>query len=170
MEKYLLLFLGISLMALSSTAQDCAKELLAQKPGTWKAGQQGSVNNVSAADLVKEKAVMAAIHKMVNTNYSPKGCQVTYSTSYSKYPAGEVWIADPYNYTMYILPFLCDSKSADKSKYTVAVSSATNVSITANEISSLNTLFAATIPADDSRGYFKLKQRPQKKDGYFNMG
>ena len=64
MEKYLLLFLGISLMALSSTAQDCAKELLAQKPGTWKAGQQGSVNNVSAADLVKEKAVMAAIHKM----------------------------------------------------------------------------------------------------------
>jgi hypothetical protein len=158
------------LMAKFSFAQDCTRELLAQKPGTWKAGQQGSINGVNPADLVKEKSVLATIHKMVNTNYSPKGCQVSYSTAYSKYPAGEVWIADPYSYTMYILPFLCDSKSTDHSKYTVAISSATNVTITANEISSLNTLFAATMPADDSRGYLKLKQRPQKKDGQFNMG
>ena len=158
------------LIAQFSSAQDCTKELLAQKPGTWKAGIQGSIKGVSSVDLVKEKSVLAAIHKMVNTNYSPKGCQVTYSTSFSKYPTGEVWIADPYSYTMYILPFLCDSKSADHSKYTVAISSATNVTITANEISSLNTLFAATITPDDSRGYLKLKQRPQKKDGHFYLG
>ena len=167
--KQLFLILGV-IIAEFSFAQDCTPELLLQKPGTWKAGIQGSINGVSATDIVKEKSVLAAIHKMVNTNYSPKGCQVSYSTAYSKYPAGEVWIADPYSYTMYILPFLCDSKSADHSKYTVAISSATNVTITANEISSLNTLFAATMPADDSRGYLKLKQRPQKKDGHFNMG
>lgn len=167
--KYLSLFCAI-ILSFAASAQECTKELLAQKSGTWKAGQQGSVHGVSPADLVKEKAELAAIHQMVSTSYSPKGCQVTYSTSFSKYPAGEVWIADPYCYTMYILPFICDTKSADHSKYTVAISSATNVTITANEISSLNTLFAATIPADDFRGYLKLKTRPEKKDGYYFMG
>jgi hypothetical protein len=168
MKKYLALLFSIIVIAIASSAQECTPELLAQKPGTWKAGQQGSIHGVSPADLVAEKAVLASIHKLVNTNYSPKGCQVLYSNAYSKYPSdGDVWIADPYHYTMYILPFLCDTKSADKSKYTVAIASATNVTISANEISWLN-LFAATIH-DDFRGYLKLKQRPQKKDGYYFM-
>jgi len=166
-----IILLTFLLAALFSSAQDCTKELLAQTPGTWKAGPQGSIHNISPADLVKEKAVIAGIHKMISSKYRPLGCQVSYSTAYGKYPsAGQTWIADPYNHTMFILPFLCDSKSADKSKYTVAIASATNVSITANIISSLNALYAATIPEDDSRGYLKLKQRPQKKDGYFYMG
>ena len=169
MKKIVLIVFVLAAHYLS--AQDCTKELLAQKPGTWKAGLPGSIHNVSSADLVKEKAVFAGIHSMVSSKYSPLGCQVLYSTAYGKVPsAGQTWIADPYSYTMYILPFLCDSKSADKSKYTIAISSATNVTITANEISWLNTLYAATIPVDDSRGYFKLEQRPQKKDGHFNMG
>ncbi len=158
------------LYSFTLTAQDCTEELLLQKPGTWKTGLQGSIHGVSPADLVKEKSVLAAIHKMENTNYNPKGCQVLYSTAYSKYPdASDVWIADPYHYTMYILPFLCDNNSADKSKYTVAISSATNVTISANEISWLNTLFAATIH-DDFRGYYKLVDRPVKKDGYYFFG
>ena len=168
MEK--IIVFAFLLIAQFSFAQDCTRELLAQKPGTWKAGLQGTIHGVSPVDLVKEKSVLAAIHKMVNTSYSPKGCQVLYSTSYSKYPgAGDVWISDPYQYTMFILPFLCDSKSADKSKYTVAIASATNVTITANEISWLNTLFAATIH-DDFRGYYKLENRPVKKDGYYFFG
>jgi hypothetical protein len=158
-------------ISMQAFTQDCSKELLLKKPGTWKAGPQGFIQNVSAADLAKEKAVIAAIHKMVSSNYKPAGCQISYSTVYGKDPgAGQSWIADPYHYTMYILPFLCDSKSADKSKYTVAVASATNVNITANVIFSLNNLFAATIPTDDFRGYLKLKQRPQKKDGIWFMG
>ena len=167
--KYLALF-AVLCFSVTASAQDCTEELLLQKPGTWKTGIQGSIHGVSPADLVKEKSVLAAIHKMENTKYIPKGCQVLYSTSYSKYPsAGDVWISDPYQYTMYILPFLCDSKSADKSKYTVAIASATNVTITANEISWLNTLYAATIH-DDFRGYYKLEYRPVKKDGYYFFG
>lgn len=167
--KVTLLILGI-LIARVSFAQDCTPDLLLQKPGTWKAGMQGSIHGVSPANLVKEKSVLAAIHKMVNTNYNPKGCQVLYSTAFSKYPsAGDVWIADPYHYTMYILPFLCDIKSTDISKYTVAIASATNVTISANEISWLNTLFAATIH-DEFRGYLKLVDRPVKKDGYYYFG
>jgi len=166
--KQLFLILGIFIVQFSS-AQDCTPELLLQKPGTWKAGIQGSINGVSATDIVKEKSVLAAIHKMVNTNYSPKGCQVLYSNAYSKYPsAGDVWIADPYHYTMYILPFLCDNKSTDISKYTVAIASGTNVAISANEISWLN-MFAATIH-DEFRGYYKLVDRPVKKDGYYYFG
>ena len=80
--KQLFLILGI-IIAEFSFAQDCTPELLLQKPGTWKVGIQGSINGVSAADLVKEKSVLAVIYKMVNTNYSPKGCQVSYSNAYS---------------------------------------------------------------------------------------
>ncbi len=56
--KNILLF-ALMLVALSSKAQDCTKELLAQKPGTWKAGMIGSIAGVTSTDLVKEKAVLA---------------------------------------------------------------------------------------------------------------
>lgn len=157
--------------SLHAFTQDCSKELLAKKTGTWKAGQQGSIHNVSAADLVKERSVLNAIHKLVSTQYAPTGCQVSYSTVFGKDPGpGQTWIGDPYSYTLYILPFLCDTKSADRSKYKVAVASATNVTITVNEIGSLNVLYAANMPDDDPRGYLKLKQKPQKKEGVWYMG
>lgn len=169
--KYFFLNTLLFITLHAAHSQDCTKELLAQKPGIWKAGQQGSIQNVSAADLAKEKSVIAAIHKMVNTNYSPMGCQVSYSTVYGKHLAtGLTWIADPYHYTMYILRYLCDGNSKDKSKYYVDISTPTTVNITANVIFSLNNLNAANIPPDDFRGYLKLKQRPQKKDGVWFMG
>lgn len=168
--KHILLLAAV-LIALGSSAQDCSKELLAQKPGTWKANQQGSIHNVTAADLAKEKAVLAGIHKMVSSNYSPTGCQVSYSTVFSKYPSEEqVYKADPYYYTMYILCYLCDPNSADKSKYYVDVSTPTTVNIVANAMYWLGSLYAANLPADDFRGFLKLEDRPVKKDGYYFLG
>lgn len=168
--KYLL-SITLALFCSSAFSQDCTKAMLAQKPGKWLAGKQGSINNVTAADLVKEKAVIAAIHKMVADNYTPTGCQVSYSTVYGKQTAaGQNWIADPYHYAMYILRYLCDQNSDDKSKYYVDVSTPTTVNITANVIYALNNLYAANIPADDFRGYLKLKAMPVKKDGYYFMG
>jgi hypothetical protein len=155
----------------NASAQDCSKELLKQKPGTWKAGPQGSIRNVNATDLTKEKSVIAAIHKMVFTNYKPTGCQISYSTVYGKYPGtGQTFIADPYHYAMYILRYICDENSADKSKYYTDISTPTTVTIAANEIFSLNNLYAGSLAADDSRGYLKLAKRPEKKDGYYFMG
>ncbi len=166
-----LIFFAVVLISISSAAQDCSKELLAQKPGTWKAGQQGSIVNVNAADLVKEKTVMANIHKMVSTNYKPTGCEISYSTVYGKYlNAGQNWIADPYHFSMYILRYLCDQQSAAKSKYYVDYSTPTTVNITANAMYWLNILYAANIADDDFRGYLKLKAIPVKKDGYYFMG
>jgi hypothetical protein len=167
--KYTILFFAI-LQTLSSTAQDCTEELLQQKAGTWKAGPQGSIHNINAADLVKEKAFIAGIHKMISSNYSPTGCEVSYSNVFGKeVAAGENWMADPYYFAMYILPYLCDGNSADKSKYHVAISSGTNVDISANVLASFN-LFAVNIPGNDFRGYLKMKQRPQRKDGAWFMG
>jgi len=168
--KTIILFV-IVLASQCLSAQDCTKELLAQKPGTWKAGQQGSIHNVSAADLVKEKAIITGIHKMISTAYSPMGCQISYSTVYGKDPSpGQEWKADPYHYAMYILRYICDGHSADKTKYYVDISTPTTVNVTANVMFSLNNLYAASIADDDMRGYLKLKQRPQKKDGYFYLG
>ena len=168
--NYILLS-ALLLFIVNASAQDCSKELLKQKPGTWKAGPQGSIKNISAGDLAKEKAVLASIHKMISTHYKPTGCEISYSTVYGKYPdAGQTWIADPYHYGMYILRYLCDKNSTDKSKYYVDISTPTTVNITANVIFSLNNLYAANIPADDFRGYLKLTKRPERKDGYYFMG
>jgi len=168
--KYLILS-ALLFFSFHAFSQDCNKELLAQKTGTWKIGQQGSINNVSATDLAKEKLVIAAIHKMVSAKYNPKGCQISYSNVYGKeLGAGQNWVADPYHYSMYVLRFICDGNSKDKSKYYVDYSTPTTVDITANVIFSLNNLYASNIPEDDFRGYLKLKQRPQKKDGYYFMG
>jgi len=165
--KYVVLF-SVFFLTLSTAAQDCTQELLAQKPGDWKAGMKGSIAGVTATDLAKEKAVLADIHKMVSSNYSPTGCQVLFSTAFGKYPLeGQTYIADPYYYSMYILRYLCDGNSADKSKYYIDISTTTTVNIVANAVYWLNSLYAANIPPDDFRGYLKLEQRPVKKDGYY---
>ncbi|WP_315821410.1 hypothetical protein [Paraflavitalea speifideaquila] len=160
-----------SLITLTVFTQDCSKELLRQKPGTWKAGPQGSIHDVTAADLAKEKAVIAGIHKMITTNYAPTGCQIGYSTVYGKYSvAGQTWVADPYHYIIYILRYLCEGSSTDKTKYYVDYSTPTTVTITANVVYSLNNLYAATVAPDEVRSYLKLKQRPVQKDGVWYMG
>jgi hypothetical protein len=168
MKKYMILIISIAVIAGSSSAQDCSKELLAQKPGTWKIGLKGSTGGVTAVDLTKEKAVLASIHQMVSSNYSPTGCQLLYGTTYGKYPLeGQTFIADPYYYSMYILRYLCDQNSADKSKYYVDVATPTTVNIVANSIPFLSILYAANLPTDDFRGYLLLEERPLKKNGFY---
>src|SRR5665647_910360 len=112
MKKIILIILmGASII---SYAQDCTPEAIAKLPGIWKKGQQGSIANVTAVDLVKEKAVLNNIYKLVNENYKPTGCQVSYSTVFGKYPNdGKNWMGDPYYNAIYILRFLCDKNSAD---------------------------------------------------------
>lgn len=159
------------LFSIFSFAQDCSKELLAKKPGSWKAGMKGFIQNVTVADLAKEKAVLDGVHKMISANYHPTGCVVSYSTVFGKNKvAASNWVADPYHYEMYILRYLCDNNNADKSKYYTDISTPTTVNIAANEIFSLNNLYAGNVAADDFRGYLKLRTKPVKKDGYYFMG
>ncbi|MGB8191933.1 MAG: hypothetical protein WCF67_08445, partial [Chitinophagaceae bacterium] len=112
------LCIAFAIFMIAAKAQDCNKELLLKKAGSWQEGQQGSIVNVSAEDLAREKMAVAAIHKMISANYTPMGCQVSYSKVFGKYPGeGQVFIADPYHYTLRILRYLCDAGSADKTKY-----------------------------------------------------
>lgn len=156
---------------LNSYAQNCDEELLQQKPGYWKAGMKGSTYNVTAPDLAKGKAVLAAIHKMIDSGYDPIGCQALYANSFEAPSpnSGKNWVAGNYNYSLYILNFLCDPASADKSKSYVAIATATTVNISANVIQWLNTLHAADLPDDDHRGYLKLVKRPVMHDGFYMM-
>ena len=156
-------------IVLSITAQDCDPKILAQKPGVWKAGIKNTAYGVSPADLPKEKQVLEDIHKLISTNYSPIGCQALYSLSHDA-SAGRGWIADAYNYTIYVLRYLCDPGSADKSKSYIDISTTTVVYVSANAIYSMSTLYSANMPEDDIRGYLKITKFPQKKDGYYFMG
>jgi hypothetical protein len=171
MKKTARLLSILTFLSFQLNAQDCTKELLLAKPGTWKAGPPGSIQNVTTANLAKEKAVMAGIHKMISSNYRPTGCEISYSMVYGKnMSAAGTWVADPYHYAMYILRYLCDNNSADKSKYYKDISTPTTVNIAANEIFSLNNLYAGSLATDDLRGYLKLTKMPEKKGGYYFMG
>jgi len=173
MKKFSFVYICTTALMFSSLAQgqlsdECSAEILSQIPGTWKVGLKGSIAGVTATDLAKEKVVLADIHKMVSSNYSPTGCQLLYATVFGKYPLeGQTYIADPYYYTMYILRYLCDGNSEDKSKYYVDISTSTTVNVVANAMYWLNSLYAANIPDDDFRGYLKLEERPVKKDDYY---
>lgn len=159
------------LFTTSAIAQDCSKEALRQRPGTWKAGTQGSTNNVTPADLAREKAVVNSIHNMISANYKPTGCEVDFSKVFGMSKvAGQNWVANPYHYSMYILRYLCDQQSSDKSKFYVDHSTPTTVTITANVMYWLDNLYAANLPEDDFRGYLKLTKMPEKRNGFYFMG
>jgi hypothetical protein len=158
----------IILNATISFAQDCTPGSLKDKPGNWKAGTQGSIHNVTANDLAKEKAMLTDLQRSISNNYKPSGCQVSYSMVFGKeMGSASNWIADPYHLAMYILRYLCKE---NKPGYYVEYSSPTNVDITANVIFSLNNLYAAELPADDMRGYLRLARRPEKVDGVYYLG
>ena len=168
--KYVLINISV-MLALVSYSQDCDEDVLQKKPGYWKAGMKGSTYNVTAPELAKGKAVLAAIHKMIDSGYDPIGCQALYANSFEAPSpnSGKNWVSGSYNYSLYILNFLCDPAIADKSKSYVAIATATTVNISANVIQWLNTLHAADLPDDDRRGYLKLVKRPVLQDGFYMM-
>ncbi|HMG93354.1 MAG TPA: hypothetical protein VK589_25025 [Chryseolinea sp.] len=169
--KFLFVSTLLLLVAQFSVSQDCTKEQLRQKPGTWKAGLKGSINDVKTADLAKERTVLAGIHKMISASYKPTGCEIQYSNVFGKSSVeGQNWIADPYQYSMYVLRYLCDQQSTDKSKSYVDYATPTTVKIIANAMYWLNSLYASNLEPNDFRGYLKLIERPVKKDGYYFMG
>ncbi len=174
--KTALFFLGGLILFSNLTvaeAQICSETVLAAKPGVWKASPlKGSTNRVSPADLTREKSVLATVHKTVAANYTPVGLEALYSNSFggTNPSAGKNWVADHYGYSLYLLAFLCDPASADKSKSYTAVATATTLNIHVNWLPLLNTLYAAELAADDFRGYLKLKRMPQKKNGFYYLG
>jgi hypothetical protein len=148
------------------TAQKCTDDAMAAKTGKWKPGIQGSIHNIAAADLVKEKAFLTGMQKKLSAQHVPVGLDIDYSTSWNK-DQSPGYIADPYSLSMYLLRYLCDN--SPKGFY-VEYSSATNVMVGVNQLFTMDNLYAAPLPADHFRGYLRLFKKPEKKDGAIYMG
>lgn len=159
------------LSVVPAMAQPCNESELASIPGKFKPGIPGSVKNVTAANLAKEKQVLAGIHKMISSGYQPAGCEITYSNAFGYNPAnGKNWVADPYYYGMFILKYTCGTSKRNNLPYQPSVSSNTNVFININYLWSQKgriSLYAAGLPDNEANRYFYLKSWPQQKDGFF---
>jgi hypothetical protein len=86
--KYVLLLVAIY-ASLNAYSQDCTQASASQKPGIWKEGMKGSVSGIPPADLDRERKVVAAIHLMVKSKYSPTGVEANLNGSYDR-PSGKV--------------------------------------------------------------------------------
>lgn len=163
MKNIILIVAAIFLAPLVSLyGQNCSVSQLLQTPGSWKAGQAGSTMGVAAADLVKEKEVLANIHKYMSTNFKPVGAQILYSNSFGTKP---YYWADPYSYSMFVLRYVCKK---DNSGHEVEIATSTVVRVSTNVIFELGNLYAADL-REDFRGYLKLARRPQLKNGFYYM-
>ncbi|MGG9960542.1 hypothetical protein [Ferruginibacter sp. SUN106] len=102
--KFSLLIIAV-LSATLCNAQDCTPQSLIQKNGSWKESPKGSEGG-TAAELVKEKKIVAAMHAMIKTKYSPMGVQANfhgaYNRPYSNMPANS------YYYNIMPLNFYCN--------------------------------------------------------------
>ncbi|MFZ1702016.1 MAG: hypothetical protein WBO10_11570 [Pyrinomonadaceae bacterium] len=164
---------GISAVASPANAQDCTEAALAKKPGIVKAsGAWGSSKkNVSPADLARETTVVGNIHKMIAASYAPVGVVGSYGNNFDggNDAPGKNKVADIFGYTMYLLKYLCDKNSPDKSKFYVNVASPTSLKINANLINEYG-LYATDISDNTFRGYLLMKHRPQKINGFYFLG
>ena len=103
--KYVLLLWALY-ASLNAYSQDCTQASASQKTGIWKEGMKGSVLNVPPADLEKERKVVAAIHLLVKSSYSPTGVEADYNGSYDR-PDAEVPV-NLYNYNIYFMHYYCE--------------------------------------------------------------
>lgn len=78
MKKYILSFLIIAAIPLLSKAQNCTNESLLQKSGAWNESS-GDSSGIAAADLAREKKVVAAIHTMIKSKYTPVGVNARFN-------------------------------------------------------------------------------------------
>jgi hypothetical protein len=165
--KHILLVAGLSLVTLEGFTQPCSREELQKKPGVWKEGMKGSTNNVTAANLAKEKEVVQSIFAMIKEGYSPIGCEVTHTGVYGYNDAeGRNWVSDPYKFMAYFLRYLCDPN--DKQKSYVEIATPTILSISVNHFTySVPVIFAADLPDDHKEGYIMVRELPEFKDGYY---
>lgn len=82
--KKILVIVSLVMYNLAAFSQDCTKENVTQIPGKWKPGLKGDSDH-SAADMVKEKALMDDLIKMIRANFtwSPVGGVINYGNAYS---------------------------------------------------------------------------------------
>ena len=156
--KYFLIS-SLLLMSLNLAAQLCSEASLLLKPGIWKEGIKGSVSGIPASDLEKEKKVVAALHSMIKSKYTPMGAEADFNGSYDS-PDAEIPVNN-YGYTIYFLNYICEGNVVKTVHET-----STTFSIDANRFEGriFETPDENNIPDE---GFFSIKIIPVEKDGYY---
>jgi hypothetical protein len=156
--KCLLLLVALY-ASLNVYAQDCNPASVAQKAGIWKEGMKGSVTGIPAADLERERKVVAALHTLVKSKYNPVGVEADFNGSYDR-PDEEVPVNN-YDYNIYFLHYFCKGNDVKINDET-----STTLSVSANR-------FDAKIyenPDENNlppEGFFSMKKMPVEKDGNY---
>jgi hypothetical protein len=133
--------------------------LASQKAGIWKEGMKGSISGIAAADLEKERKVVAAIHLLVKSKYSPTGVEADYNGSYDR-PDADVPV-NLFDYNIYFMHFICEGNVIKTDHET-----STGMSVSVNR-------FDARIyqkPDENNlppEGFYSMKKMPLEKDGNY---
>ena len=156
--KYLLILWALY-ASVNAYSQDCTQASASQKPGIWKEGMKGSVSGIQPADLDKERKVVATIHLLVKSKYTPIGVEADYNGSYDR-PDADVPV-NLYNYNIYFLHYICEGNVIKTDHET-----STSLTVSANR-------FDAKIyekPDENNlpgEGFYSMKKMPVEKDGNY---
>jgi hypothetical protein len=162
MKNIILLFISLVFIVISVSAQDCDKELLIETPGTWKEGMKGSasVTGVTAADLAKEKIIVAQLRAMIKSKYTPMGLEALdgggYGRSYPNEPANR------YQYDIKFLPYFCEGNIIKTAHET-----STNFQIIANDFDAEIYDTIGPNAHFSGKGFHEMADMPVEKDGYW---
>ena len=146
-------------VSLEISAQDCTEASILQKPGIWKEGMKGSVSGIPLADLDKERKVVAALHILIKSKYTPMGVQADFNGSYDT-PDREIPVNN-YDYNIYFLHYFCENNILKTDHET-----STSLSISANRFDAkiYETPDENNLPAE---GFYSMKKMPVEKDGNY---
>lgn len=153
------------LPAIGSSAQDCTEASLLQKLGTWKEGTKGSTMGIPAKELLKEKAVIAAIHSLIKQAYSPKGVDALYSEAYDR-PTPEILFSQ-YYYGLYLMPYSCVGNIAKPDHET---NTSMFVKVNNPDIPFSHEVVVDEMDEQDKAHYGWLKKLPVQKEGVWFLG
>lgn len=167
------MLLIVGSLALTAHAQDCTPEDMAKRPGMFEAGKAwgASTQNVAHADLIRERATLLNIHKMIASGVKPTGAVGRFSYSFDGGidMAGKNKVADVFGYSIYMLNYICDRGSTDKSEFRISMETSNILNIEANAINEFG-LRATDISDNTFRGYLLMKNKPQIINGFYFLG
>lgn len=155
--KYIILS-TILFFALKAFSQECNEVSLLQKSGIWKEGSKGSEEG-TAAELAIEKKIVAAIHIMIKSKYTPIGIEADFQGSYN--PTYSNMPANSYSYRIIPLNYYCDGNTLKTAHET-----STYFQIAANMFDAeiYDTAQGARLLAE---GFNVIYDMPVEKDGYW---
>jgi len=156
--KYVLISC-ILFISLNLSAQDCTEASILQKPGIWKEGMKGSVSGIPAADLDKERKVVAALHNLIKAKYTPMGVEADFNGSYDR-PDAEIPVNN-YNYNIYFLHYFCEGNVIKTDHET-----STSLTVSANRFDPkiYEKPDENNLPGE---GFYSIKKMPVEKDGNY---